>query len=79
VTVVGLNDIREVLMNLKETLLETCVEELREIIIGSVTDLESKETISDTDSEVCLDLVNTNKLTLLISVTFLPFDELDGG
>ena len=78
-TVVGLNDIREVLMNLKETLLETCVEELREIIIGSVTDLESKETISDTDSEVCLDLVNTNKLTLLISVTFLPFDELDGG
>ncbi len=66
-------------MNLKETLLETCVEELREIIIGSVTDLESKETISDTDSEVCLDLVNTNKLTLLISVTFLPFDELDGG
>ena len=66
-------------MNLKETLLETCVEELREIIIGSVTDLESKETTSDTDSEVCLDLVNTNKLTLLISVTFLPFDELDGG
>ena len=66
-------------MNLKETLLETCVEELREIIIGSVTDLESKETISDTDSEVCLDLVNTNKFIFLISVTFLPFDELDGG
>ena len=63
-------------MNLKETLLETCVEELREIIIGSVTDLESKETTSDTDSEVCLDLVNT---IFLISVTFLPFDESDGG
>ena len=54
---VGLNDIREVLMNLKETLLETCVEELREIIIGSVTDLENKETTSDTDSEVSLYLV----------------------
>jgi hypothetical protein len=30
----GLNEVRETLMNLKETLLETCVTELKEIIIG---------------------------------------------
>jgi hypothetical protein len=52
VGVQGLSALREQLMDMKETLLETCVGELKSAVVASGADLLMKDYNSGSESEV---------------------------
>lgn len=67
VGVQGLSFLREQLMDLKETLLETCVGELRSAVVASGTDLLMKDYNSESEVRI---IIFSSKMVVLVFIVF---------